>query len=232
MSPPKQLIRILIQTDQTNPRVLEGLESWLRLGLLSDQQVRQIGELYLSDPLPQRVVDSAKNNVYVKEKITQNSIVYKRHQPNFNFPSIVTDWVESLKAELSVRWLLFLGLFLVIVSSGVLAASQWEKFPATGQYLILFAYTLAFWGVSLWGNQQSSLPVTADALKLVTLLLIPLNFWAMDGLKLWVKPLGLITIAIATTAFTALTIILYQKQRQLQRHALSNHLGLNYLNWG
>ena len=47
MSPPKQLIRILIQTDQTNPRVLEGLESWLRLGLLSDQQVRQIGELYL-----------------------------------------------------------------------------------------------------------------------------------------------------------------------------------------
>ncbi|MFM6190916.1 hypothetical protein [Planktothrix sp.] len=232
MSPPKQLIRILIQTDQTNPRVLEGLESWLRLGLLSDQQVRQIGEVYLSDPLPQRVVDSAKNNVYVKEKITQNSIVSKRHQPNLNFPSIVTDWVESLKAELSVRWLLFLGLFLVIVSSGVLAASQWEKFPATGQYLILFAYTLAFWGVSLWGNQQSSLPVTADALKLVTLLLIPLNFWAMDGLKLWVKPLGLITIAIATTALTALTIILYQNQGQLQRRALFNHLGLNYLNWG
>lgn len=232
MSPPKQLIRILIQIDQTNPRVLDGLESWLRLGLLSDQQVRQIGELYLSDPIPQKVVNPAKNNVYVKEKITQNSPVSKLPQPLFNLPSIVTDWVESLKAELSVRWLLFLGLFLVIVSSGVLAASQWEKFPATGQYLILFAYTLAFWGVSLWGNQQSSLPVTANALKLVTLLLIPLNFWAMDGLKLWVEPFGLITIAIATVVLTTLTIILYQNQGQLQRRALFNHLGLNYLNWG
>ncbi|MBD2485125.1 hypothetical protein [Planktothrix sp. FACHB-1365] len=232
MSPPKPLIRILIQTDTTNPMILEGLEAWLRLGLLSDTQVREIGELYLSDPIPQKVVSSAKTNVVSTETTTRNSVVSKPPQPAFEFPAIVTDLVESLKAELSVRWLLFLGLFLVIVSSGVLAASQWEKFPATGQYLILFAYTFAFWGTSLWGSQQSSLPVTAEALKLVTLLLIPLNFWAMDGLKLWLYPLGLVTIAIATIALTALTIILYRNQGQLQRRFLFNQLGLSYLNWG
>jgi hypothetical protein len=166
------------------------------------------------------------------EKITPKLVVSTSPQPAFQLPNFATNLVESLKAELSVRWLLFLGLFLVIISSGVLAASQWEKFPATGQYLILFAYTFAFWGASLWGSQQSRFPVTSEALKLVTLLLIPLNFWAMDGLKLWSDSLGLLTIAIAALALTILTVTLYRNQGQFQRRSLFNHLGLSYLNWG
>jgi hypothetical protein len=47
--------------------------------------------------------------------------------------------LQSLAEELSVRWLLFLGVFLVVLSSGVVAASQWERFPAVGQYGVLFA---------------------------------------------------------------------------------------------
>lgn len=229
MSVSKPLIRILIQVDSTNPRLLEGLDVWLNLGLLSDRQVRQIGELYLSDPLPKKSVTSGNNQRVLTEKITPKRFV---SQPPWQFPTFATDLVTSLKSELSVRWLLFLGLFLVIVSSGVLAASQWEKFPATGQYLILLAYTLAFWGASLWGSQQSRLPVTAEALKLVTLLLIPLNFWAMDGLKLWLSPLGLFTIAIAALALTLLTLTFYRNLGQFQRRFLCNHLGLSYLNWG
>ncbi|CAH2575183.1 hypothetical protein PRNO82_04546 [Planktothrix rubescens] len=228
----KPLIRILIQADSSNPRLLEGLEVWLNLGLLSDAQIRQIGELYLSDPLPKKTVNSGNNQRVLAEKTTPKLVVSKSPQPAWQLPTFATDLVESLKSELSVRWLLFLGLFLVIVSSGVLAASQWEKFPATGQYLVLFAYTFAFWGASLWGSQQSRLPVTSEALKLVTLLLIPLNFWAMDGLKLWSNPLGLLTIAIAALALTTLTVTLYRNQGQFQRRSLFNHLGLSYLNWG
>jgi hypothetical protein len=228
----KPLIRILIQADSSNPRLLEGLEVWLNLGLLSDAQVRQIGELYLSGPLPKKTVNSGNNQRVLAEKITPKLVVSTSPQPAFQLPNFATNLVESLKAELSVRWLLFLGLFLVIISSGVLAASQWEKFPATGQYLILFAYTFAFWGASLWGSQQSRFPVTSEALKLVTLLLIPLNFWAMDGLKLWSDSLGLLTIAIAALALTILTVTLYRNQGQFQRRSLFNHLGLSYLNWG
>ncbi|CAD5964364.1 hypothetical protein PCC7805_03402 [Planktothrix agardhii] len=228
----KPLIRILIQADSSNPRLLEGLEVWLNLGLLSDAQVRQIGELYLSGPLPKKTVNSGNNQRVLAEKTTPKLVVSKSPQPAFQLPNFATNLVESLKAELSVRWLLFLGLFLVIISSGVLAASQWEKFPATGQYLILFAYTFAFWGASLWGSQQSRFPVTSEALKLVTLLLIPLNFWAMDGLKLWSDSLGLLTIAIAALALTILTVTLYRNQGQFQRRSLFNHLGLSYLNWG
>ncbi|KEI67663.1 hypothetical protein A19Y_2788 [Planktothrix agardhii NIVA-CYA 126/8] len=186
----------------------------------------------MSDPLPKKTVNSGNNQRVLAEKITPKLVVSTSPQPAFQLPNFATNLVESLKAELSVRWLLFLGLFLVIISSGVLAASQWEKFPATGQYLILFAYTFAFWGASLWGSQQSRFPVTSEALKLVTLLLIPLNFWAMDGLKLWSDSLGLLTIAIAALALTILTVTLYRNQGQFQRRSLFNHLGLSYLNWG
>ena len=46
----------------------------------------------------------------------------------------LTFMLQCLQAELSVPWLLFLGMFLVVVSSGVLAASQWERFPGFLQY--------------------------------------------------------------------------------------------------
>ena len=229
MSPPlERLIRFSIAIDSTNPNLLEGLETWLQLGLLSDEQVRRICQQYLTVPIPERVVNQSRIEVFAEEEVPQRETVTTSPQSR----NVITDLFQSLKAELSVRWLLFLGLFLVVVSSGVLAASQWEQFPATAQYLILFLYTIAFWGASRWGSQQSRLPVTAEALKRVTLLLIPLNFWAMDGLRLWQDFLGLLTIAIASLILTGLTVSLYKEQGQLQKRPLLNQLGLSYLNWG
>ncbi|NJO71575.1 MAG: hypothetical protein HC825_07605 [Oscillatoriales cyanobacterium RM1_1_9] len=75
---------------------------------------------------------------------------------------------QSFRAELSVRWLLFLGLFTVLVSSGLLAASQWEKFSAVGQYGILLTYTLGFLIATFWTGQQSRLQLTAETLRWVT----------------------------------------------------------------
>ena len=77
---------------------------------------------------------------------------------------------------------------MVVVSSGVLAASQWEKFPAAGQYGVLLAYTLTFWAIGSWAKKQSNLHLTAQTLQEVTLLLVPINFWAMDTFGLWRYP--------------------------------------------
>jgi hypothetical protein len=38
-------------------------------------------------------------------------------------PNILVRLWQGLLDELSIRWLLFLGIFLIIISSGVLAAS-------------------------------------------------------------------------------------------------------------
>ncbi len=145
--------------------------------------------------------------------------------------------LQSLGAELSVRWLLFLGVFLVVVSSGVLAASQWERFPASGQYGVLFAYTLSFWGLSFWATRQNNLRLTAQTLLIVTLLLVPVNFWAMDSFQLWQNPLDLVAVAIAWPTLTAITVLLSKNRAiftnlRTGKLPLANILGLSYLHWG
>jgi hypothetical protein len=145
--------------------------------------------------------------------------------------------LQSWGEELSVRWLLFLGVFLVVLSSGVLAASQWERFPAVGQYGVLFAYTLSFCGFTLWAGKQSNLRLTAQTLLIVTLLLVPINFWAMDSFSLWQNPLNLVVMGIASLTLTFITNQLCQNRNIINNFPsgklpLINIIGLSYLHWG
>ncbi|MGV2390897.1 MAG UNVERIFIED_CONTAM: hypothetical protein LVR29_30040 [Microcystis novacekii LVE1205-3] len=53
----------------------------------------------------------------------------------------------------------------------------------------MWLYTLAFWGASFGVANSRALRLTSQALRLVTLLLVPMNFLAMDSLGLWRNPL-------------------------------------------
>lgn len=111
--------------------------------------------------------------------------------------------LRNLLSELSVTWLLLLGLFLVVVSSGVLAASRWEQFSPTAQYGVLLAYTAAFGVGAGWIQRQEGLRLTGQTLEAIALLLVPVNVWALDGLGiLWgirILALGLL-LGIPLTA--------------------------------
>jgi len=146
-------------------------------------------------------------------------------------------------AELSLRWLLFLGVFLVVLSSGVLAASQWQRFNGVGQYTILLAYTLAFFGVGRWSGRQTQLHLTTRTLEIVTCLLVPVNFWAMDSLGLWRSPLGWLTVGLATPLLVAvlrplLRPLLRSAPNDVDPSALGGRsslvffVGLSLLQWG
>ncbi|MDY6803317.1 MAG: DUF2157 domain-containing protein [Cyanobacteriota bacterium] len=212
---------MLINIDTDNPRLLEGLDVWLRLGLISDSQVRQLCQQYLSAPVPEPVRDEMPGTARMpvlrggKElapEPEERQPAGLRSTPKES-PNLVSQLLQSLKAELSVRWLLFLGLFMVVVSSGLLAASQWERFPAVGQYLVLLAYTTAFWATAVWTGRSAGLRLTAQSLRLVTLLLVPMNFWAMDGLGLWGNFWEWGTAAIAAFVLTFIAINLTKKQQ-------------------
>ncbi|MCC5645441.1 DUF2157 domain-containing protein [Nostoc sp. CHAB 5824] len=244
-SPLERPLKFEIRLPSSHPHLLEGLDIWLRLGLISDTQVRQLCREFLvctvvlqpqpeaetkvafvtSDPVQQLPVAALQSS-------SRRQPQQKPAQPNF-----ISTMLQSLGAELSVRWLLFLGVFLVVVSSGVLAASQWERFPASGQYGVLFAYTLTFWGLSFWATRQSNLRLTAQTLLIATLLLVPVNFWAMDSFRLWQNPVNWILIAIAWPTLTAITVLL-SKNRTIfpnlytGKLPLANILGLSYLHWG
>lgn len=245
-SPIDRVIKIELTLRSSQPELLEGLDAWLRLGLLSEAQVRQLCREKLTCLLPQPVaatvpkVTASSGSLFPQESQDFATEPVKRKTNNFPSPTVPAGMLQSLMAELSVRWLLFLGVFMVVVSSGVLAASQWERFPAAGQYGVLLTYTLIFWAVSFWAGKQSNLHLTAQTLQIVTLLLVPVNFWAMDSFRLWQNPLDWLTVAIGTVALTYVTVLLLknrtsaspQRLGQIERLSIANILGLSYLQWG
>ncbi|MEH2384337.1 MAG: DUF2157 domain-containing protein [Nostoc sp.] len=233
-----------IRLPSSHPQLLEGLDIWLHLGLISDTQVRQLCREFLVCAVVLQPQAEAETKVaFVTSEAGEQLPVAalqssSRRQPQQKpaKPNLISTMFQSLGAELSVRWLLFLGVFLVVVSSGVLAASQWERFPASGQYGVLFAYTLSFWGLSFWATRQSNLRLTAQTLLIVTLLLVPVNFWAMDSFRLWQNPLDWVVVAIACPTLTAITVLLSKNRTIFTIHTgilpLANILGLSYLHWG
>lgn len=217
-----------------HPHLLEGLDEWLRLYLVSDAEVRQFCREYLTC----RVILQPQ---FVPQKQTQRVTAEPRKPADKPHgaatPSLVSTMWRSLRAEFSVRWLLFLGMFTVVVSSGALAATQWERFTPLLQYGVLFAYTLSFFGLSFWTAIQANLQLTSATLHIVTMLLIPINFWAMDGLGLWRNPISLVLVCIASIILTAITTLLSKQSIfagnvPVSKLSLINILGLSYLHWG
>uniref|UniRef100_A0ACD5GSV6 Uncharacterized protein n=1 Tax=Desertifilum tharense IPPAS B-1220 TaxID=1781255 RepID=A0ACD5GSV6_9CYAN len=159
-SPHHPSIKIEIATQADRPEILTGLEAWLQLGLIDDLQVRRLCRQHFTCPLPEVVTPPQPLEAVSPPPRSRPSKPVKPTVATAPKPSILAQMVQSLMAELSVRWLLFLGVFLVVVSSGVLAASQWERFPAVGQYGVLWGYTIVFWLISLWADRQANLRLT------------------------------------------------------------------------
>lgn len=126
------LRHLILRVDASHPKFLEGIDIWLRLGLVSEVQVKQLSQRYLSCPLPEPVAVS-----FLKPVAVLDSLAPATTPPASQTTPLFSRAWQAFKDELSVRWLLFLGLFLVVVSSGVLAATQWQRFPVIGQYAVL-----------------------------------------------------------------------------------------------
>ena len=254
MSSPKNRFASKIEFSvlASHPELLTGLDAWMRLGLISPAEVEQLCSQYLVCPLPDPAVvvsdiDAGAIDPIPQPKIpalaTQKTLPsttknVARPTETAQTPNFIAQILHSLIAEISVVWLLFLGVFMVVVSSGVLAASQWERFPAAGQYGVLLAYTLTFWAISSWAKKQSNLHLTAQTLQEVTLLLVPINFWAMDTFGLWQYPWNWGVAIAAALVLTWITSGIIKSQYQslsgknVTRSIALNHLGLSYLQWG
>ncbi|MEX0269347.1 hypothetical protein AB3R30_09395 [Leptolyngbyaceae cyanobacterium UHCC 1019] len=250
-----------------HPALLEGLDNWLQLGLITDELVRQLcaeqlvcpvsqvsvvavqpesspavdaGELQpmeaIGDFLPVGAVPQSESRPTRPDSsrdranpVRTNPVTPAAPLP-VRPPTMAARLLQSFMAELSVLWLLFLGVFLVVVSSGVLAATQWRNFSAVGQYSILLGYTLVFWGVGWWTGKQAALQLTSRMLNLATLLIIPVNFWMMDGFRLGQSPAGLGMAAIASFLLTGILILLLKPDRS--RLMLITAIALSWLHWG
>jgi hypothetical protein len=210
-----------------NDQILQGLDLLLELGLITQKSVKLIGETRFVCEIKAKVGEPVisrfnSNNFDDSETTLQSANISGSRLPRSRVvelpakvkapqePSKVAQTVRSLLSEFSTMWLLFLGVFLVVVSSGLLAASQWDNFSPQIQYLLLLAYTLGFFGVGFWTSKNDRLRMTTRALQLVTLLLVPANFWAMDGLGLLTNPAGIGLSAIAGCLLSAIAVFLLE----------------------
>jgi hypothetical protein len=221
-------LRLEITVNSSEPALLQGLDDWLRLGLIEEFQVRQIAKYYLICPLPDPVPEFATQTNTPQQEFIREELPPVVLTPTRQRQNILSQAWQSFKDEISVRWLLFLGLFLVVISSAVLAATQWQRFPDALQYGVLWTYTLIFWGIGFWATRQENLQLTAQTLQTIALLLIPVNFWAMDGLGK--NPLEWLTVAIASISLTGIYLLYRRSSGSI--FLFFNFIGLSYLHWG
>lgn len=222
-------MKISVFVDAKHPRLLEGLDEWVNLGLLGHAQIRRISRDNLTCELPEwPVTQPPMRGAETSDRPATSE--------SDRQPALPRLW-QSFKDEVSVRWLLYLGVFLVLISSAVLAASRWESFPAALQYGVLWGYTVVFWGVGLGLRRLENLALTARTLSQIALFLVPMNFWAMDTFGLWQTPLGWLTIAIAAPTLSFLSFVQMRLDpqgeagREISLLLPGTFLGLSLLHW-
>eukprot|EP00913_Durusdinium_trenchii_P008980 g8446.t1 len=106
--------------------------------------------------------------------------------------SSLARFFDSFFQERNIRWMLGLGLLLLLGSSMMLVKNQWEAYSPFWKYLVLIAYTTA---IFLWGEFsyfRLGLRKTGTVLQSLTVLLLPLSFAALR----WVRPEGDFTLSL------------------------------------
>ncbi|MEA5536341.1 hypothetical protein [Crocosphaera sp. XPORK-15E] len=232
--PSSQQKHLKISIDTTNPVFLQGLDHWLQLELISEQQVKEICETHLCCSLPESAILTNREDRKIVEvtslSFTPQAILSAATAPIQKFSHFIKQIGQGFKEELSVRWLLFLGVFLVVTSSGLLAANQWQNLPNFLQYAVLWAYTLSFWGMGYLTIQKHHLRLTSKTLTAIAWLLIPINFWAMDSLQLGDNWGELVLSIIASGSL--ISILFAYSKRHHRWLIFINILILSCLNWG
>ncbi|WP_017327491.1 hypothetical protein [Synechococcus sp. PCC 7336] len=210
---------------QTSPEIVfVGLEKWLELGLIGDAEVQRICRDTLSCSLADAPAP-IRTDIPARSPAPPPAV-----EPSNRQPTSLAQIRQSLATELSLNWLLALGVFVVVVSSGALAASQWQRVSSIGQYSILWAYTLAFLGAGLWAGRQEKLPLTGRMLRSTAVLLVPINFWAIDGLNLWNSGPGWLVAVFAGISLTLLTSRFLRPVLPVSAWVCT--LCLSWLHWG
>jgi hypothetical protein len=220
-------IWLQLNINPDDPQILEILEQMLRSGMLDAEQIKQIASACLSERLP--IISS------VPELIAYTEPEPIPASPEIELEPAAPNIWQTLKDELSVRWLLFLGVFLVVLSSGVLAATQWSRFPAWGQYGLLWLYTIGFWLTGSWAKRQEGLKLTANTLQIAALLLIPVNFWAIDSFGLWHQPWEIATAVVAAGSLAGIAYLQTLPRRNKSRShqwLMGAFIGLSCLQLG
>lgn len=103
---------------------------------------------------------------------------------------------QGIRSFSGIRWLLFVGALVVVVSITRLAAGQWQMLPPALQFLILCAGSLAIHGAGEVSRRRLRLPTAAGALLGLFAVSVPVLAWGAGHQGLWAEPLGSVAFGV------------------------------------
>lgn len=92
--------------------------------------------------------------------------------------------LDAFLQEENIKWMLGLGVCLLLSSSLRLVTLHWSEYTPAWKYLILLGYTGVVFGLGEFGYHRMGLRKTGTFLMSLTVLLIPISFLALH----WVQP--------------------------------------------
>ncbi|MDB5296889.1 MAG: hypothetical protein JWO31_2872, partial [Phycisphaerales bacterium] len=76
----------------------------------------------------------------------------------------------------NIKWLLVVGLFILLASSLMLVGAHWHGSAPAWKYLVLLGYTAGAWAVGRWCHAKLGLPRTGTVVTALAVLLLPVTF--------------------------------------------------------
>ncbi|MBE9112685.1 hypothetical protein IQ273_25165, partial [Nodosilinea sp. LEGE 07298] len=89
-------IRLQLDLSPDQPGLLEGLDTWLRLGLMSEQQVRELGQTHLSCELRPELSSVASSEMALADAV--NPFVEATEEAAVAGDAPITDFVSAAPA--------------------------------------------------------------------------------------------------------------------------------------
>src|SRR6266566_484418 len=92
--------------------------------------------------------------------------------------SLLVRFFDSFLQERSIRWLLALGMLILLGSSLLLVSPQLQHATPVWKYVIFLGYTAALFAAGEWAYHRLALRKTGTVLHGLTVLLVPILFLA------------------------------------------------------
>ena len=120
-------------------------------------------------------------------------------------------FLERFLEERSIKWMLGLGMLVLLGSSLKFVTAHWDTYSPFWKYLVLIAYTAVVYGLAEIGLHRLMLKRTGTGLLALTLCLLPLTFLALrwvapelpDNITSVIHDVGLGTLLLINLGFTA-----------------------------
>ncbi len=104
--------------------------------------------------------------------------------------SPIVQFFDNFLQEKNIKWLLAIGVAILLGSSVMLVNSHWNSLGEAWKYLILVGYVGAIHAAAQWSFHSMGLRKTGTVLMGLTVLLIPLTFicWHLFVMGNWLEP--------------------------------------------